>query len=102
MLKQKRGHCSLPRIKQAPSLERGIIELDSAAVRHQLINSKQYKVIFPASVMTRWRLEKQGKLPPPVRIGGRNYWRLQEVAEALERLRLSGSAHPAARDDSNG
>ena len=99
MLREMRGNCLSQKIEHSRSVEIGFVELDSATIRHQLINSKQYKLIFPASVMTRWRLEKQGKLPPPVRIGGRNYWRLQDVAEALEQLARSGST---ARDDGNG
>ncbi len=63
----------------------------TAALEHsvdpnRLINAKQLAAIFPASKMTIWRLEKQGKLPKHVSVGGRNYWRYTDVIVAIQRL----------------
>jgi predicted DNA-binding transcriptional regulator AlpA len=53
---------------------------------YQLINAEQLMILLPASRMTIWRLEKQGKLPMHSRIGGRNYWRLSAILASLEKL----------------
>jgi predicted DNA-binding transcriptional regulator AlpA len=33
------------------------------------------------------RLWERGQLPPPLKIGGSNRWKSDEIADALERLR---------------
>ena len=53
---------------------------------NRIINAKQLAAIFPASKMTVWRLEKQGKLPMHVKIGGRNYWNYAATIKAIRRL----------------
>lgn len=55
---------------------------------HQLINAEQLMTLIPVSRMTLWRLEKQGRLPKHIRIGGRNYWRLSGILEALEKFSI--------------
>jgi predicted DNA-binding transcriptional regulator AlpA len=53
---------------------------------HQLINARQLMTLLPVSRMTIWRLEKQGRVPRHIRIGGRNYWRLSEITESISKL----------------
>jgi len=33
------------------------------------------------------RLCKKGQLPPPLKLGGSNRWRVKDIAEAIEQLR---------------
>ena len=63
---------------------------------HRLINTEQLLVLLPVSRMTVWRLEKRGLLPSHIRIGGRNYWRLSAVLEALERISTPAASNREA------
>jgi predicted DNA-binding transcriptional regulator AlpA len=47
--------------------------------RSRLINRQQLREIIPASDMSVWRWIKAGVFPEPIKIGGRNYWRLADV-----------------------
>ncbi|MBA2397603.1 MAG: AlpA family phage regulatory protein [Bradyrhizobium sp.] len=51
----------------------------------RLITRRQLQQIFPVSTTTIWRLEKSGRLPKHVTIGGLNFWRAVEVHEYLSR-----------------
>ena len=43
------------------------------------------------------RLCKKGQLPPPLKLGGSNRWRVQDIEDALELLHAeSNSAHKTA------
>jgi predicted DNA-binding transcriptional regulator AlpA len=52
----------------------------------RLITSKQLRQLLPVSKMTIWRLEKAGKLPAHITIGGRAFWPYAEAVEAIKQL----------------
>jgi predicted DNA-binding transcriptional regulator AlpA len=49
----------------------------------RLINRRELRQRIPASDMTVWRWIKAGIFPAPLKINGRNYWRLGEVLEVI-------------------
>jgi predicted DNA-binding transcriptional regulator AlpA len=65
-------------------------ELPSAADAHRLINAKQLQELLPVSKMTIWRMETRGELPLHASIGGRNYWRLYQVLDAIDLMASEG------------
>jgi predicted DNA-binding transcriptional regulator AlpA len=66
--------------------------------KHRLINSEQLKRIFPASTMTIWRMERAGKLPKHVQVGGKNYWPFHEVLEAIAALTEAAASSASGID----
>ena len=60
--------------------------LFSSHDHHRLITRRQLQELLPVSTMTIWRLEKAGRLPRHISIGGRSYWRYADVLEALGNL----------------
>jgi predicted DNA-binding transcriptional regulator AlpA len=51
----------------------------------RLITRRQLQQVLPVSTTTIWRLEKSGRFPQHVTIGGLNFWRAIEVREYLSR-----------------
>jgi len=49
-----------------------------------LINRRQLRQQIPASDMSIWRWEQQGKFPKHISINGRNYWRASEISDWLD------------------
>jgi predicted DNA-binding transcriptional regulator AlpA len=45
----------------------------------RLLCKKQVQKIYPASFPTIWKQIRDGKFPQPVTIGGRPYWREDEM-----------------------
>jgi predicted DNA-binding transcriptional regulator AlpA len=62
----------------------------SVAEAHRLINSRQLREIFPVSLMTFWRWEKQGKWPKRIKRFGRNYWHLSQVLDVIDQMASEG------------
>jgi predicted DNA-binding transcriptional regulator AlpA len=52
----------------------------------RLITRRQLQQLLPISATTIWRLEKSGRFPKHVTIGGLNFWRVIEVHEYLSRV----------------
>jgi predicted DNA-binding transcriptional regulator AlpA len=65
--------------------------------RNRLINRRQLRKLVPASDMSIWRWTRAGIFPQPIKINGRNYWRLQAVIAVAQRTEASrgGNAPPA-------
>ena len=53
--------------------------------RNKLVNRRQLRGLIPASDMTIWRWEQTDQFPLHLTINGRNYWRLDEIEEWLDR-----------------
>jgi predicted DNA-binding transcriptional regulator AlpA len=52
-----------------------------------LVNSSGARAkLANCSRMTIWRWVREGKIPPPMKINSRNYWRTAELDEAIKRL----------------
>lgn len=51
----------------------------------KLINAEEMARLMQISERTLWRLLSGGKLPQPVRIGRNTRWRLEEVAEWIQK-----------------
>lgn len=64
--------------------------LPHEAQQHKLINKKQRNQLCQASEMSFWRWEQKGIWPKRIKIGGRNYWRLAEVLEAIDKMAKGG------------
>jgi prophage regulatory protein len=65
-------------------------DVDAAIEYHRRINTPQRRRLIPASEMTIWRWEKIGKFPKRSIIGGRAYWFLGEVLDAIGRRHDGG------------
>ena len=52
----------------------------------RLIDYPRLNDRVPASKMTLWRWEKEGRFPKRVKINGRNFWVEAEVDEYIENL----------------
>lgn len=53
----------------------------------QLLNSARICDVFGVTKMTLWRWQRNGLLPKPTRIAGRNYWPANTVEKVLETAR---------------
>lgn len=58
------------------------------------LTHRQLQAIVPGTKMTHFRWVRAGQFPPPVRIGGQNFWRLSEVQDFLAN-RPQGYSRPA-------
>jgi predicted DNA-binding transcriptional regulator AlpA len=52
---------------------------------------------LPVSAMSIWRFEQQGILPQHITIGGRSFWRLKDVLEAIERIESGADKRTSSR-----
>ena len=62
---------------------------DVAARAHlePLLTVEDLERILRVDRRTIARLCKKGQLPPPLKLGGSNRWRVKDIAEAIEQLR---------------
>jgi predicted DNA-binding transcriptional regulator AlpA len=60
-------------------------------LEERLLPRRELRRIIPVSDMTIWRWERDGHFPRHVSINGRNYWRLSEVSDWIERQQPPGS-----------
>ncbi len=62
----------------------------------RLLPRRELRRLVPVSDMTIWRWEHSGLFPRHVSINGRNYWRLTEISDWMDRQhrgRSVGSDH---------
>lgn len=72
----------------------------TAIVGRRLISSAEFRALVGGiSEMSRWRREKAGVGPQPVKVGRRNYYLLSEVSAYLDQLASSRTEHG---DEANG
>ena len=66
-----------------------IKENDVAARAHlqPLLTVEDLEQMLRVDRRTIARLCKKGQLPPPLKLGGSNRWRVKDIAEAIEQLR---------------
>jgi predicted DNA-binding transcriptional regulator AlpA len=57
----------------------------------RLLPRRELRRLVPVSDMTIWRWERDGVFPRHVSINGRNYWRLSEISDWIERQPAAGS-----------
>jgi predicted DNA-binding transcriptional regulator AlpA len=62
---------------------------DMAARAHlqPLLTVEDLERVLRVDRRTIARLCKKGQLPPPLKLGGSNRWRVEDIAEAIEQLR---------------
>ena len=60
---------------------------DSARTLEPLLTVEDLERLLRVDRRTVRRLWKRGQLPPPLKLGGSNRWKAEDIAEALERLR---------------
>ena len=66
----------------------------------RLLPRRALRILIPVSDMTIWRWERVGLFPRHLLINGRNYWRLSELRDWMDRQeRAGGSAHAAGGHD---
>jgi predicted DNA-binding transcriptional regulator AlpA len=58
----------------------------------RLLTRRMLRLMVPVSDMTIWRWEKGGTFPEHLSIYGRNYWRLSEVQNWMDRQRRPGAS----------
>ena len=61
------------------------MEFHHRKLEERLLPRRELRRIVPVSDMTIWRWERDGLFPRHVSINGRNYWRLSEVSDWIER-----------------
>jgi predicted DNA-binding transcriptional regulator AlpA len=62
------------------------------AIAERLLPRRELRRLVPVSDMTIWRWERDGLFPRHVSINGRNYWRLSEISEWMDRQQRGHSA----------
>lgn len=66
---------------------------DEAKDLERLLSRRDLRRLFPVSDMTIWRWQQSRGFPPPMKIGGRNFWREHDVSTWIQSFR---SVRPAA------
>lgn len=51
----------------------------------RLISRRELRRLLPVSDMTIWRWEKAEQFPKHVTIGSRNFWRMSEVSDFIDK-----------------
>ena len=51
----------------------------------RLLPRRELRSLVPVSDMTIWRWERDGVFPRHLSINGRNYWRLSEISDWIDR-----------------
>jgi predicted DNA-binding transcriptional regulator AlpA len=57
----------------------------------RLLPRRELRSLVPVSDMTIWRWERDGVFPRHLSINGRNYWRLSEIADWIDRQQSAGT-----------
>jgi predicted DNA-binding transcriptional regulator AlpA len=65
----------------------------------RLLPRRELRSLVPVSDMTIWRWERDGLFPRHLVINGRNYWRLSELRDWVDRQQRAASARSAGGDD---
>jgi predicted DNA-binding transcriptional regulator AlpA len=56
----------------------------------RLLPRRELRALVPVSDMTIWRWERDGLFPRHLTINSRNYWRLSELRDWIERQERAG------------
>jgi predicted DNA-binding transcriptional regulator AlpA len=64
---------------------------DHRDISERLLPRRELRSLVPVSDMTIWRWERGGVFPRHLSINGRNYWRLSEISEWMDRQQRAGS-----------
>ena len=67
------------------------MEMHHRKLDERLLPRRELRQLVPVSDMTIWRWERAGLFPRHVSINGRNYWRLSEISDWIERQQTAGS-----------
>jgi len=59
----------------------------------RLLPRRELRTLVPVSDMTIWRWERDGVFPRHLSINGRNYWRLGELRDWMDQLKVRREAH---------
>jgi predicted DNA-binding transcriptional regulator AlpA len=65
----------------------------------RLLPRRELRSLVPVSDMTIWRWERNGLFPRHLVINGRNYWRLSELRDWVDRQQRAASARSAGGYD---
>ena len=60
-------------------------DVSSPPISERLLNRQQLRNMVPASDMTIWRWQRDGKFPEPLLINGRRFWRASDIAGWIDR-----------------
>lgn len=60
-------------------------------MKERLLPRRELRSLVPVSDMTIWRWERDGVFPRHLSINGRNYWRLSEVFDWIDRQQSAGA-----------
>lgn len=58
----------------------------------RFVPRRELRALLPVSDMTVWRWERDGIFPRHLSINGRNYWRLSELRDWMERQERAGAS----------
>jgi predicted DNA-binding transcriptional regulator AlpA len=64
----------------------------------RLLPRRELRSLIPVSDMTIWRWERDGRFPHHLLINGRNYWRLSEIRNWIDRQERAGGLAGTAGD----
>ena len=65
----------------------------------RLLPRRELRGLVPVSDMTIWRWERDGLFPRHLSINGRNYWRLSEISDWIDRQQGAEGDGSAGRLD---
>jgi predicted DNA-binding transcriptional regulator AlpA len=60
------------------------------SITERLLRRRELRALVPVSDMTIWRWERAGQFPRHLSINGRNYWRLSELTDWMDRQARAG------------
>ena len=63
----------------------------------RLLPRRELRTFVPVSDMTIWRWERNGLFPRHLSINGRNYWRLSELSDWMDRQQRAGGSANSVR-----
>ena len=83
-VRRRCSNCKAPSMSKKPEATEA---LNQNQITDRLISTKELAGYLSVhrTTISKWIID--GTVPPPIRLGNRNRWRLSEVNECLERLR---------------
>jgi predicted DNA-binding transcriptional regulator AlpA len=73
--------------------------VDPIDCSERLLPRRELRRLVPVSDMTIWRWERDGRFPRHLLINGRNYWRLSELRDWMDRQERAAGGSAGGADE---